>query len=98
MTNKQLKHIQSILGLADINIRFKPVNSQFKHNGCLLDGLCTSYTDNSYEVTFCTNEDQLHTVLHELAHVEGNVNGNGRSCADCDEIADNLLEYIQGEI
>lgn len=98
MTLKQkAKHIQTILGL-DANIEFKVHKKPFKYRGKLVVGLTHTYTDGTFLVEFTNDSDVIHTILHELAHVDGNIRGDGKACDECDQFADDVLEYVKEQL
>jgi hypothetical protein len=93
MNIQQAKHIQQIVGLGHLRIAFKRHIKPFKYNDCLCVGLCIRNEFGAITVHFVDNSEAIHTVLHELAHANGE-----RDCKECDRIADNLVEFVGEEL
>ena len=100
MTNKQLKHIQSLLGLSALNITFKAHDSQFKTSLGECWGLCTAM-NNEYRIDYTYSNDHrkaVKTLLHELCHVFQFENDRELCCVNADIFADDMIDYILGEL
>ena len=92
--------ITELVGLSSVNIKFKVHSKPLELDEGKFWGTCLN-TGSGYVIEYCETSDlrqSLTTVLHELYHVVQFENSRDLSCRDADLWAEDMVDYILGEL